>query len=104
MRVTGNKMQLNNRCYLIVTTDKPHVDDYYVQYVGRYFLYSPHVDGRENFLMDDETFITLLSRYDEVVVLDDHYTFDAMMSKLFHETLTPGVYKVSDLLSGLAVN
>lgn len=104
MRVTGNKMQLNDRRYLVVTTDKPHVDDYYVQYVGRYFLYSPHVDGRENFLMDDETFINLLSRYDEVVVLDDHYTFDAMMSKLFNETLTPGVYKVSDLLSGLAVN
>jgi len=104
MRVTGNKMQLNDRRYLVVTTDKLHVDDYYVQYVGRYFLYSPHVDGRENFLMDDETFINLLSRYDEVVVLDDHYTFDAMMSKLFNETLTPGVYKVSDLLSGLAVN
>ena len=104
MRVTGNKMQLNDRRYLVVTTDKPHVDDYYVQYVGRYFLYSPHVDGRENFLMDDETFINLLSRYDEVVVLDNHYTFDSMMSKLFHETLTPGVYKVSDLLSGLAVN
>jgi len=36
----------------------------------------------------------------EVLILDDHYTFNALTKKLFGRTYSPGLYKVSDILAG----
>lgn len=100
-RVAGNTMMLNDARYLVVTVDKQDVDNYFVQVAGRYFLYATEVDGREDFVMDATDFIDLLSQYDKVVVLDDHFTFNAMTELVFQRTLEPGVYTTQELLSAL---
>lgn len=95
--VTENNMELNEDRYLIVTSDAANVDSYLVGYVGKYYLYSPNVDARENFLMDAEPFQALISSYYQVVVLDEHFTFNAMMEKVYGQTIEPGIYDVATL-------
>lgn len=96
--VTNNEKSLNQERYLIVSTDKEAVDSYLVGYAGKYYLYSPYVDGREDFMMDDQPFIELLEKYDKVVILEDHFTFNAMTEKVFSTTFNPGIYEVADML------
>ncbi len=96
--VTGDHFDLNEKKYLVVSTNKEAVDSYLVGYVGKYYLFSPNVDGRENFLLSDADFRTLLKQYDEVVVLEEHYTFNAMTMKLTGKTFAPGVYSVAEVL------
>lgn len=96
--VTGDHFDLNEKKYLVVSTNKEAVDSYLVGYVGKYYLFSPNVDGRENFLLSDAEFRTLLKQYDEVVVLEEHYTFNAMTKKLTGKTFAPGVYSVAEVL------
>ncbi|WP_085559740.1 hypothetical protein [Carnobacterium iners] len=55
-QVTGDNMRLNEKRYLIVSSDKEDVDNYLVSFVGKYFFYSPTVDAREFFTMDDDHF------------------------------------------------
>lgn len=66
--------------------------------LGNTTWYSPNVDAKENFLMEDEEFIQLLEGYDKLVILDEHYTFNAMTEKLFDQVYEPGVYEVATLL------
>ena len=96
--VTGDHFDLNEKKYLVVSTNKEAVDSYLVGYVGKYYLFSPNVDGRENFLLSDADFRTLLKQYDEVVVLEEHFTFNAMTMKLTGKTFAPGVYSVAEVL------
>ncbi len=65
-----------------------------------YYLWNDNVDTRDDFNLSDDDFIALLKTYDEVLILDDHYTFNALTKKLFGKTYSPGMYKVSDILSG----
>ncbi|MFL2099654.1 hypothetical protein [Desemzia sp. FAM 23991] len=48
--------------------------------------------------MEDETFMELLNDYDKVVILDEHFTFNAMTDKLFGEVYEPGIYDVKDIV------
>lgn len=89
---------------LVVSTDKENIENYFIQHSSRYYLYSSRyyswnaeVDGREDFLLSDEEFKALLENYDKILVLDDHYTFNAMMQKVFGKVLKPGLYSVSEL-------
>lgn len=59
-KVTPNNMVLNNEKYLVVSTNKTDVDNYFVGFYGKYWLYSPNVDGQENFVMDEADFRALL--------------------------------------------
>ena len=97
-KVTDNQMKLNDNRYLVVTARKADVESYLVGYVGKYYLYSPFVEGREDFMMEDQTFNNLLKSYDYLVILDDHFTFNAMSEKIYHRTFEPGVYQVSDIV------
>lgn len=98
-RVTGNQFTLNHTKYLVVSTNKEAVMSYLTGYVGKYYLYSPNVDGREDFLLDDAAFIDLLKQYDKVVILEEHYTFNAMTKKLFGDTFKIGIYEVKEIVS-----
>lgn len=98
-QVVGNEMKLNEQRYLVVTTNKEAVENYQVGFVGTYFLYSPHVFGREDFVMDQEPFIALLEEYDKIVVLEEHFTFNAMMEQSFETSLQPGVYEVAEIVN-----
>ncbi|MBE9860126.1 hypothetical protein G8B28_13210 [Enterococcus faecium] len=82
----------------VVSSDKEAVDSYLIGYVGKYYLYSPIADGYENFIMDDDEFLELLSSYDKVVILEEHYTFNVMTKKLFNHTYPIGVYSVEEIL------
>ena len=109
---------------MVVTADKKNVDNYFAQYASRYYLWDVNVDARENFVsvdkefldlmasynenidtrdgsnLTDDDFIALLKTYDEVLILDDHYTFNTLTKKLFGRTYSPGLHKVSDILAG----
>lgn len=99
MKVADNEMILSQDRYLVVSPNKDQVDSYLVGYVGKYYLYSPNVDAKENFVMEDEEFVQLLEGYDMLVILDKHFTFDAMTEKLFHQVYEPGVYDVATILN-----
>lgn len=63
-----------------------------------YYLWNEKIEARDDFTFTDKDFIAMLKTYDEVVILDDHYTFNALTKKLFGRTYAPGVYKTSDIL------
>lgn len=65
-----------------------------------YYLSNKNIDTRDNSNLTDDDFIALLKTYDEVLILDDHYTFNTLTKKLFGRTYSPGLYKVSDILAG----
>jgi len=94
--ICGNQMVMNDERYLVISADKEAVENYLTSYVGKYYLYSPNVDAVENLIMDDEAFLNLLKSYDKFVVLDSHYTFDALTEKLIHKHFEPGIYAVAD--------
>lgn len=54
--ITDNNMTLNDDRYLVVSTSKEEVDNYFVDFFGKYWLCTPHMDGRENFVMSEEAF------------------------------------------------
>ena len=65
-----------------------------------YYLSNKNIDTRDNSNLTDDDFIALLKTYDEVLILDDHYTFNTLTKKLFGRTYSPGLHKVSDILAG----
>jgi hypothetical protein len=65
-----------------------------------YYLWNENIDTRDDFTFSDKDFITLLKTYDKVLILEDHYTFNALTKKLFGRTYSPGLYKTSDILNG----
>ncbi|MGF0099649.1 hypothetical protein ACQRCV_01855 [Streptococcus alactolyticus] len=100
-QITGNRMTPSEQKVLLVTADKEIVDSYFITYAARYYLWNVHVDARENFLLDDQEFTQILASYDEVLLLDNHHTFNAMTKKLFGKTYKPGFHKTADLLANL---
>lgn len=92
-------MTLNDDRYLIVTLNKEEVDHYFVGFFGKYWLYSPNVDGREDFNMSLAGFKDLMASYDKIMILEDHYTFNEMTELLNGQTYQPGIYTSKELLS-----
>ena len=97
--ITGNQMTLNDDRYLIVTPNKEEVDNYFVGFFGKYWLYSPNVDGREDFNMSLAEFKDLIASYDKIMILEDHYTFNEMTELLNGQTYQPGIYTSKELLA-----
>lgn len=89
-------MRINNKKYIIITTNKEAVDNYLINYVGMMHFYSPNVTSVENFVMDDKEFFKTLREYDKFVVLEQHFTFDQMTNKNLNKIFKPGIYNVSD--------
>lgn len=97
--ITGNHMTLNDDRYLIVTPNKEEVHNYFVGFFGKYWLYSPNIDGREDFNMSLAEFKDLIASYDKIMVLEDHYTYNEMTELLKGKTYQPGIYTSKELLS-----
>ncbi|MGY3742673.1 hypothetical protein [Leuconostoc inhae] len=103
--ITGNHMVLTNKKYLIISADKTQVNSYFVQYVGKYYLYANNVDAREDISQLNRTqFIDLISKYDSILVIDDHYTFQAMSRKYLHRNIKEGMYATNYLLKSVYNN
>lgn len=94
--IKGQTFDMNGR-YLIVSSNQEWVDTYLLMYLGRYQMWADDVVQRYDFVMDDQQFIELLNGFDGVVVMDDHYTFNAMIEKLTGKKLTPGYYSIESL-------
>lgn len=90
--MVGDRMKLNHKHYLIVSTNAADTDSYLTAYAGKYYLYSPNVDAQENFVIDDDQFVGLLKQYDEIIILKRHFTFNAMTKKIYHKTYGLGIY------------
>ncbi|CAM3098089.1 hypothetical protein [Leuconostoc rapi] len=100
--IVGNQMTLNHRNYLIISADKTQVDNYFTQYVGKYYLYSDHVDAREDISqLSRAQFIDLIEKYDAVVVIDKHYTFRVMGRQYLNRNLKQGIYSSKYLLKDI---
>lgn len=97
--LTENQMRINNVRYLIVSSDKENIENSMIGFVGMYYLYSHEVTGRENFDMSEQQFIKLLEEFDKVVILDEHYTFNAMTKKISGNQFSPGIYDTEELLA-----
>lgn len=94
--IKGQTFDMNGR-YLIVSSNQEWVDSYLLMYLGRYQMWADDVVQGYDFVMNDQQFIELLNGFDGVVVMDDHFTFNAMIEKITGKQLTPGYYPIDSL-------
>lgn len=95
--VTGDRWYLDGRTdekrYLFYASDTDsQVTDYYLQYIGKYMLYAPNVDGICAFY--EENMMNLLSNYDYLVIVESDAPEKHLMKKYFHIPGQAGIYKI----------
>lgn len=79
--------------YLLYASDKDaQVTNYYMQYVGRYFLYAPAVDGICLFWEDNMD--NLLSGYDYFVMVESDVNARHLLHKHYGVTGEEGLYRI----------
>lgn len=84
----------NDRNYLLVDKNKSEVDSYYASYVGKYYLFSSKVTAISEFMMGEKEFRYLLDSYDYIVIPENHYTFNLMVSKFLNQkNIGTGIYQ-----------
>ncbi|SEO45745.1 hypothetical protein [Paenibacillus sp. OK076] len=96
--VTGDRWykdgQEDNNRYLFYASDRDQqVTNYYMQYVGKYFLYAPHVDGIVLFYEDNMD--NLLSGYDYLVVVETDRNAKWLLKKHYGIDMKEGIYKIT---------
>ena len=96
-KITGDRWYKNgkedNNRYILYASDKEEqVTNFYMQYVGRYFLYAPHVDGICLFYEDNMD--NLLSGYDYLIVVESDYNERYLLRKHYGITGQEGIYKI----------
>lgn len=85
----------NETRYLFYATDEDdQVSDYYLPYVGRYFLFASQVDAVSEF--SDDTFLAQIQTYDRFVILDSTPEISAFMEAHANCSGEPGVYDVPE--------
>jgi len=96
--VTGDRWYKNgeedNNRYLFYASDADmQVTNYYMQYVGKYFLYAPQVDGIVLFYEDNMD--NLLSSYDYLVVVETDSDAKRLLKKHYGVDMQEGIYKIT---------
>ena len=96
-QITGDRWYPGGRedesRYLLYASDTDgQVTDYYLQYIAKYMLYAPNVDGICAFYEDN--LIHLLSSYDYLVIVESDSSAKNLLKKYFHVTGQPGIYKI----------
>jgi len=82
--------------YLFYAPDEDQqVTDYYLQYIGKYFLYAPHVDGVCLFYEDNMNH--LLSGYNYLVVVESDPDEIRLLKKHYDVSGQNGIYKIASL-------
>lgn len=96
-KVTGDRWYADGKedesQYLFYSSDANlQVTNYYLQYIARYYLFAPNVDGIVLFYEDNMN--NLLSQYDYLVVVekDDDATY--LVKKHYHVDLEEKIYKI----------
>lgn len=95
--ITGDRWYENGladqKRYLFYASDaEQQVTNYYLQYVGRYFLYAPNVDGFCLFYEDNMD--NLLSKYDYLVIVEKDDNESYLLKKHYGVTGQEGIYKI----------
>lgn len=96
--VTGDRWYSNGQedesKYLFYASDTDQqVTDYYLQYLGRYFLYAPNVDGICLFYEDNMD--NLLSNYDYLVITESDAVEKRLLDKHYMVQGQEGIYKIT---------
>ncbi|UNK19407.1 hypothetical protein MNQ98_05075 [Paenibacillus sp. N3/727] len=96
--VTGDRWykggQEDKHRYLFYASDRDQqVTNYYMQYVGKYFLYAPKVDGIVLFYEDNMD--NLLSGYDYLVVVETDSDAKRLLKKHYGVDMQEGIYKIT---------
>jgi len=96
--VTGdrwyNKGEEDKSRYLFYGSDaNEQVTNYYMQYVGKYYLYAQNVDGIVLFYEDNMD--NLLSGYDYLVVVESDYDGKRLLKKHYDVDMQEGIYKIT---------
>lgn len=97
-QVTGDRWmdggQEDNSRYLFYSSDADmQVTNYYLQYVAKYYLFAPNVDGIVLFYEDNMD--NLLSGYDYFVVVESDPGGNRLLKKHYGVEMTPGIYKIT---------
>lgn len=80
--------------YLFYASDTDQqVTNYYMQYIGKYFLYAPKVDGICLFYEDNMD--NLLSGYDYLVVVESDSDGKRLLKKHYGVDMQEGIYKIT---------
>ena len=89
--VGDNWSEIDNHKYLFYATDNDRqISDYYLQYVGRYLLYAPHVDAIS--AIDAGTLEDRIDAYDYLVIIESDEAVRDFMYKTAGIEANPGVY------------
>ena len=97
-KVTGDRWYTNgqedNSKYLFYASDRDQqVTNYYMQYIGKYFLYAPNVDGICLFYEDNMD--NLLSNYNYLVVVESDFEGKRLLKKHYGVDMQEGIYKIT---------
>ena len=95
-QMVPNQNKFNHKRILLVDAKAQDVNNAYANYVGRYYLFSDHVDGREAFDVSTEKFQSIMQGYQYIVVPRYHQTFSKLADKTYHEHVRTGIYKVTN--------
>lgn len=85
----------NNKKVLLVDPEKADVTSYYAGFVGKYYFFSANVEAREAFDLSPAAFKTLNNRYDYVMLLPGHETYEELTKQAYNQTIKPGLYQVT---------
>jgi hypothetical protein len=96
-QVTGDRWDksgaVSESKYLFYASDTDNqVSNHYLQYLGRYMLYAPNVDGICAFYEDNMT--NLLSRYDYLVVVESDLRAKYLLREHYGVTGKQGIYQI----------
>lgn len=101
LALTGEKWeQIDNQRYLFFASDTDRqISDYYLQYIGKYYLFTPYVDAM-SVVTDHAAFTNQLQNYQYLVIVEQSQELAVFMNQELGRTANPGVYSVKELLSG----
>lgn len=96
--ITGDRWYMDGQedtnKYLFYASDADQqVTNYYMQYVGKYFLYASKVDGICLFYEDNMD--NLLSGYDYLVVVESDADGKRLLKKHYGVDMQPGIYQIT---------
>lgn len=95
--VTGDRWYENgledDHQYLLYASDQDEqVTSFYLQYIARYYLYAPNVDGISLFYEDNMD--NLLSGYDYLIMVESDANGRDLLAKHYGVTGQEGIYKI----------
>ena len=95
--ITGDRWyqdgKIDTHKYLFYGSDTDsQITNFYMHYVGRYFLYAPYVDAVHTFSAN--TLDSLLSQYDYLVIVESDLDERNLLYKKYGVTGQEGIYKI----------